>query len=296
MTFKQLQTKYPEFCYRSFDWGLIGAGLRLSFEFTLGKKFVFRPSVLIKGIKKGELAKLNPGQLDALVFNLGLIEMLSYWKLSCAKRIRIEAGRLSKLQQNWWLALISQGFMQFFYENRLNFNKILTELHFEFGPPAVKHEPFNFSQKEERLPTKGNLLLMSGGKDSLVAWRELNKHGRARLGLLTLNPSEFQRQILRKLTATQKISVERKLDPLLLKLNRQGFLNGHTPFSAYLAFLAVLVATIKGYKRVIVANEQSAEQPNVYYLGQPVNHQWSKTKQFEQMFNRYCHKFLTSQI
>ena len=38
------------------------------------------------------------------------------------------------------------------------------------------------------------------------------------------------------------IVINRTLDPTMLQLNAEGYLNGHTPFSALLAFISILVA------------------------------------------------------
>jgi hypothetical protein len=56
--------------------------------------------------------------------------------------------------------------------------------------------------------------------------------------------------LLKKKGLCQKIiEVERFIDPLLLNLNQQGYLNGHTPFSAYLAFVSSTVAYLYGQKK-----------------------------------------------
>jgi hypothetical protein len=73
-----------------------------------------------------------------------------------------------------------------------------------------------------------------------------------------------------------------------LALNTKGYLNGHTPFSAYLAFLGVTVAAIYGNQNVIVTNERSANEGNVMFHGMEVNHQYSKSFRFEELFRSYC--------
>ena len=44
------------------------------------------------------------------------------------------------------------------------------------------------------------------------------------------------------------ILIKRYLDPTLLKLNEEGFLNGHIPLSAEFAFISILTAALKGKK------------------------------------------------
>jgi hypothetical protein len=75
-------------------------------------------------------------------------------------------------------------------------------------------------------------------------------------------------------------------------MNRRGFLNGHTPFSSYLAFLSCLLAAIFDYRYIALSNERSSNEGNVKYLGKEINHQWSKSFEFEQRFRKYSKKYL----
>jgi UDP-N-acetyl-alpha-D-muramoyl-L-alanyl-L-glutamate epimerase len=98
--------------------------------------------------------------------------------------------------------------------------------------------------------------------------------------------------ITRASGAEEPIIIKRVIDPKLLELNNQGYLNGHTPFSAYLAFLSTLAATLYDYKNIVVSNESSSNEGNIEYLGKVVNHQYSKTFEFEQKFRDYAEKYL----
>jgi len=86
------------------------------------------------------------------------------------------------------------------------------------------------------------------------------------------------------------IIVRRTIDKNLLSLNAQGYLNGHTPFSAYLAFLGTMIADSRGLSSVIVANERSASEENAVFHGLPVNHQYSKGIRFERRFKEYAQR------
>ena len=113
---------------------------------------------------------------------------------------------------------------------------------------------------------------------------------------LVVNPSTAALEIIRSLCLSDPIVVTRTLDPKLLELNKNGYLNGHTPFSALLSFVGVTVAVLFGYENVIVANEQSANEGNVMYKGIEINHQYSKSLRYENLFREYLHKALTPSI
>ncbi|MBE5820529.1 MAG: hypothetical protein E7310_06960 [Clostridiales bacterium] len=86
------------------------------------------------------------------------------------------------------------------------------------------------------------------------------------------------------------IYVTRKIDKELLELNKEGYLNGHTPFSALLAFLSYLIAYLTNKKYITLSNESSANESNVE--GENINHQYSKTFEFEQDFRKYVEEYL----
>jgi hypothetical protein len=86
------------------------------------------------------------------------------------------------------------------------------------------------------------------------------------------------------------IEVNRIIDKNLLELNKKGFLNGHTPFSAMVAFLTYAVAFMLDKKYIALSNENSANESNVD--GEKINHQYSKTIEFENDFIWYAKKYL----
>ena len=82
----------------------------------------------------------------------------------------------------------------------------------------------------------------------------------------------------------------RYLDRTIVELNKQGFLNGHTPLSALIAFAASMSAYICGKKYVVLSNESSANEVSV--AGSDVNHQYSKSFEFENDFAEYLDQFI----
>ncbi|HTE21775.1 MAG TPA: hypothetical protein VK674_01915 [Candidatus Limnocylindria bacterium] len=76
--------------------------------------------------------------------------------------------------------------------------------------------------------------------------------------------------------------VERAWDPQLQTLNQQDALNGHIPISAIFACVGTIVAILAGKRDVVMSNEQSANEPTLTYEGVPINHQYSKSQEFEE--------------
>ena len=276
-TVDELRRRHPQFTYRSYSYQPQGDDLVISFDFHLDPDIDFRPQVVIKGA-----AHLKP--VDSLVFHLGLIEMLSYWKATCSPRIHVAAGPLSQLQLDWWKNLLLKGMGEFFYVNQIDFTpRDFVAITADQLVPTIPIAT----------PTQDKYLnLVGGGKDSAVAL-EILKTARVNHQSLLLNPTLAALAIAK---GTSPIIIKRTLDPKLLQLNQQGYLNGHTPFSAYLAFLSLLTGSLFGFKHVVVANERSSDEENISYLGYKINHQYSKSLEFERSFRDYTAQYLTSSI
>ena len=261
--------KYPVFTYEKYSFKKIGKDLEVSFVFKTGD-IVFNPKLIIKNVK----AKKD---ISNLVFNLGLIEMFSYWKAVCSPKIIIECGYLDNFQKKWWQKLLTKGMGQFFYENKLKFINVSIE---------TKGKKIN-----KKINIKGDkaMVLIGGGKDSAVAL-ELAKKAKKNVSCFALNPTK---QVIRMTKGCELIVVKREIYKKLLKMNRQGFYNGHTPFVAYLSFLSLIVSALFDKKYIILGNEESSNEGNVKYLGKEINHQYSKTFEFENDFREYTTKYLS---
>ena len=92
------------------------------------------------------------------------------------------------------------------------------------------------------------------------------------------------------------VTIDRKIDPRLLELNSRGYLNGHTPFSALLAFQGVFAAIVYGCKNIILSNEDSSSEGNTFFNDEEINHQWSKSFTAEKLLNTFFKEYLNPQI
>jgi UDP-N-acetyl-alpha-D-muramoyl-L-alanyl-L-glutamate epimerase len=132
-------------------------------------------------------------------------------------------------------------------------------------------------------------VLVGGGKDSLVSVEMLRS--KADLVLFAVNP---KKPILECAEASglPSIFVTRKLDPALFDLNARGALNGHVPITAIVSLIAVAASYVHGYRTIVLSNERSANEGNVVSDGQDVNHQYSKSIEFEEDFAAYLSAYV----
>jgi hypothetical protein len=87
-------------------------------------------------------------------------------------------------------------------------------------------------------------------------------------------------------TALPIVRIERQLDPLVRRSAELGFLNGHVPVTAIITAAALVAAVLDGRDAVVLSNEWSASVPTLVVEGRAVNHQWSKSEEFERAFGQ----------
>ena len=109
-----------------------------------------------------------------------------------------------------------------------------------------------------------------------------------------INPKQVSIDCIKASGYDTYYGIERILDKQLLDLNKQGFINGHTPFSSLVAFVSYLAAYLNGRKYIVLSNEASANEPTI--PGTKINHQYSKTYEFENDFNNYVTKYFKIDI
>lgn len=281
--FTELREKYLTFTYHSYEATTQRQELQLAFSFSTGEHR-FTPTVVIPQISVERWQRLPEELKSNLIFHLGLIEMISYWKATCSPVIVLEAGILNEEQQAWWKDLIWDGLGEFLYRNEIEIDQDELVRFENKSTTSLAAVPLELQQKIA--------IPIGGGKDSVVTLESLKKTSQP-LWLWALNPIPATERIAHANPNLLFIGVKRTLDPHLLELNQQGYLNGHTPFSAYIAFLSVLMSVLFDSHYTAVSNEFSANEGNLNWQGRDINHQYSKSFTFEKKFREYSQLFLT---
>jgi len=309
MTSDQLRLKYPRFFYRSYQYQVTEEGLELEFSFETQPGLSFQPKMVILDVAPDLVKKIPKITLDAWVFHIGLVEMLSYWKATSSPEIIIEAGYLTKAQLKWWKNLLLKGMGEFFYVNTIDFTgedfvnlscNVASGQRSDLDATSVA---FEHPATEDFNKKMSVLIPVGGGKDSIVSIEVLKQFSRAQTGglevplsLFLLNPTPAAQDVARQSSIEKVIFVKRTLDPQLKLLNQQGFLNGHTPFSALVAFITSFVARLYDFDLIAVSNEHSSNEANVEYLGHSINHQYTKSYEFETSFQTYVQTYLNGEL
>lgn len=282
MDFDSLRKKYPKFIYNSYKIEEHEDRIVVEYDFEIENLSKFNPRIEI--LKKNfKFKNINSKIVENIVFSLGMVEAISYFKATCSPQFLIKCGKLDTFQENWFKKLFYLGLGEFRFINNINVEKDdLVEF-------ISKGEKIDIELEKEEL--KGVVISVGGGKDSNVTLDLLKDYKEDSL-VFMIGSKKVSMECAKVAgySDEQIIEVKRIIDKNLLDLNSKGFLNGHTPFSAIVAFISYLSSYLLGRKYIALSNEDSANETNVN--GENINHQYSKTIEFENDFREYTQKYL----
>lgn len=278
MTFSELREKFEYISYDKFIFSEMEKSYDVDYHYTLGEfHFVHKLNIL----KRDFFHPKNLEDKEVFLFHLGLCELISYYKAACPKKVVLKAGALREEQMDFWKKLFYNGLGEFRFVNNIDisYEDFVT---FENVTDAVY-------SKSKISNVEGNLVPVGGGKDSAVTLELLKKEQNT---CFIINPRGATLNTIEVAGYKEEDSVivMRKIDPLLLQLNREGYLNGHTPFSASLAFLGMFCALLSGKQYIVLSNESSANESTDEETG--ANHQYSKSLEFELDFVEYTERYI----
>lgn len=196
---------------------------------------------------------------------------ISYFKAFCPLRIEVLSGELSLDEASFFEKFYLSGLGEFAIRNGLN---LQGKIHF----------PYSEGKSENSLIRglgEGIFLAVGGGKDSCVSIEMLKQK---RPTLFSIGMAKPIRECV-EASGLSFIQVQRKISPELLSLNKQGKVyNGHVPITGINAFLSLCLALLHQKKYVVLSNERSANVGNMRQGELEINHQWSKSIEFERSF------------
>ena len=286
--FENLRNEYKEFIYKSYKIEENADVIKIDYLFEIPNLSIFNPTIEIEK-RNINFKSINSDFIKNIVFNIGMIELISYWKCACPKKVIIECGELDNNQIEWFKKLYYYGLGEYRYINNIQVS-MDDMLEIEV---RIKEE-YKLNCEKDDTELFGTIIPIGGGKDSCVTAELLSNNQKDNLCLIIggKEPSVKSAEIAGY--KDKIIYVKRTIDKNLIELNKKGFLNGHTPFSSMLAFLSYLVAYLTGKKYVALSNESSANESNVE--GEKINHQYSKSFEFEQDFREYANKYLNGNV
>ena len=289
-SFNELREEYRAFNFTHYEKSFEDGLLKVIYHYEIIglENFETKWTFKVGSHKSSEV--LDDEILDRFIFSLGMAEAISYYKCACPKKLFVECGALDEWQIKWWRKLFYNGLGEFLYVNNIEVSEDDLVV-IRANEPAG--DEVNSSSDDQHVkgitPIKdegiyeGTLVPVGGGKDSVVSLESLK--GEKIIPYL-LNPLEASKKCVEVCDHCEEpIEAKRVLDKKIIEMNQKGYLNGHIPFSAVLAFSTVISAYLNGIKYIALSNESSANESTV--KGSKVNHQYSKSFEFEQDFREY---------
>jgi len=243
-----------------------------------------RPNDLFNPLNDPELSQL----LDQAMFLAFILIGTSYYKAHPTKHIRLDRP-LDDFQARFFSTVFQEGLSQYAFENHLTRQNLAT---FHATPSFQNKPPVAYRGH-------GILALQSGGKDSLLVAELLNeKNIPFTPWYISSDPNLSHPTVIDHLNdsfSRQKASViYRQID--LPHLKQSGGLNGHVPVTFIVESLALIQAILNHQNIVLTSIGREGEEPHAMVGDLPVNHQWSKTWQAEQLMTEYIARYLSPDL
>ncbi|WP_408665546.1 hypothetical protein [Jatrophihabitans sp.] len=236
---------------------------------------------LLFPVPPGELSHVRREAFHAVLRLLHAVAGVSYFKAAAPATIDLGAtASFTAAELAYIRAVYLHGLREFAYQNDLP-----AVLSTRFTAGGLEPVPAPDTSTRPGDPSwfsadSRPLVPCGGGKDSIVSTEAMIRSGRDPVAF-AVNPNHIIEGVVRA-SGLELLKVTRTLDRRLFQLNRLGVYNGHVPVTAVNSLIAVACSILHGLGPVVMSNESSASSPNLQWLGEPVNHQWSKSADAEQ--------------
>jgi hypothetical protein len=242
----------------------------LSLHYRFDDAFRFEERIVFPRVDRA----LSAAEHEALerIFRMLLLACgVSYYKAYAPDCIRCTAFPVDPATAAFFTDFYVKGLAEYAWRNGI---ALAGRLH------IVTETVESDSAVQVALPRR-TCIPVGGGKDSIVTVECLKQSGEP-LVLFSLGNATPIDATIRQ-SGLPFIRATRTLDRRLLELNAAGALNGHVPITGILSMIVLASAVIVGFDAIAMSNEHSASQPTVA----DVNHQYSKSFDFEQAVRRY---------
>ncbi len=256
---------------------------RVKFRYGISKTFTDR--LYLKDIPRDAWEKIPKSVLEPTLQALLIMLGINYWCVFPTKNIRIDGFVLTREQAEFWDSLYLNGLGEFFYDEKIDFRGLIK---FPYDESHTAPLPSRFER-----PSR-SLLLNGAGKDSILS-AEMLKASNTPFDFFAFAPTGAHKRI-GKLVGVRTITVKRRRDRWLKEITMWFNTSNAYPSVSTFTFIAVLLAELLGYDKIIFSNEKSADFGNLTYLGLSVNHQWCKSSEAEKITNDYIQRFITPDI
>ncbi|MBV8133191.1 MAG: endonuclease domain-containing protein [Alphaproteobacteria bacterium] len=273
--------QYKEFIFEKYSYDPVVSTLSLRYRFGGGPRFEEK---LVFEFVPRHLLPEESVVLDRIFRLIFLMSGVSYYKSFVPQKLICEPFPMDCITAEFLQKFYEKGLAEFAFRNRISLRGHFAIRWLGDPPPT----PIMLD-----LPRR-TCVPVGGGKDSIVTL-ECLKRSEEPLILFGLGDAEPIRACIAA-AGLPFIRVHRRLDSGLFKLNEAGALNGHVPITGILSAIALAGALMAGCDAIVMSNEHSASAPNLQIDDTSVNHQYSKSLEFEEDFSEYLKNYISPSI
>jgi len=300
--------KFDRFYFEWFEFDKVSLKARFFYSFDKIEKFVEEINFTT------DLVKIRDDFYDEIMnnflFSLSLAIWVSYYKAFPTKELVVESWFLTDEDKLFWQKFYRNWLWEFLYTNNLSPKWLFSFV----NASERKYKKIEFTHSEK------SLLPIGWGKDSIVSAEILTKNNLDFTPIIFWKSDVIKENCL-KVMWKDSILINRKIDENLFKLNEKGYYNWHVPITWIIAFVLYTTAYLYDFKYIILSNEKSANVGNTKILVNSekwiennlewqkldnwqlvngnyleINHQYSKSLEFEQDLDNYVKRNLSDEI
>jgi len=175
-------------------------------------------------------------------------------------------------------------------------------IEFLYKNKIAPHDLLNFHIESEKryvkqdiVQSEKSLVPLGWGKDSMVSI-ELLHDAKYNFDTVVFGKMDTVKTNVSNQLKEKNLLIQRMMSQNLFKLNDMQYYNGHVPITGIIAFILYWSAYLYDYKYIIMSNERSADEGNMEWEGFEVNHQYSKSLEFERDLRLYTSEYLVESI
>lgn len=273
--------KFENFYFKSFDFDV--SSLIASFHYSFDNEVFFCEQIDFSNKWFLMRDTIDSDIVNNILFHIHIALWISYYKAYPTQELIIETGKLDDNQILFWKKFYTNGLWEFLYKNNIDPKNLFTFVN------ASQNE----YKKTDFVSSDKSLVAIWWWKDSIVT-SELLKEAWVDFDVCVFWKIDALKEQTAQISQKNIFHVQRKISQSLFDLNEQWYYNWHVPITWIIAFVFELAMYLYDYKYMILSNERSANFGNFSWKSIEVNHQYSKSLEFEQDFWNYVENYISS--
>lgn len=255
------------------NYSIIDSTIEYEYEY---KKEIFIFKIDFINVPGEKFINANKESLHKLISYLGIALVVRLFDLDDFDTIKVNVIEIDEIEKKFFSKIFEDGLGEYRFTNNLS---ILHSPRLE-GKNGISNNTVESVNKTDKA-----LILNGGGKDSAVAG-EIFKYINYSFDWFIVNNNNTRENMINTSGVNHIISTHIGF-PKKKYLREIAKYTSHKPLGHMLAFCALINAYLLDYKYIVVSNEFSSNFGNLIINNIEINHQYTKSFEFEVLFNKF---------